>query len=614
MITCTLIFASEDSFNISLPPIATSGESATGTVDWGDGAFEKYDSGSTISHNYPNGGKYRVTIQTTDFSTTSSGFCAGNQYLVSVEMTGDIKKISSGTFSASSSLRTVKIPYGAVTENGAFSNCTSLETTMFGRFKIPAVTLLENQNPRAFIGCSSLKSISYYTDDISLQDTTISDYFIISESNGNDTTTAYIPVEYKATYASIVITDIPKSDYIIAYDMCETNFNHNGLRILSPKSGTITETLNGDYSLTLEHPLDDDGAWQSLLEFNIIKACGQLFRIYKKSTKLQSSGVATRTVYAQHIFYDLAHKLVKSCDITGMAGQQALDTIIANIFDDDIDGAYKMYEFSRYSDITNVVGASTTFQLTSPIACMIGEDNSFINRLGGELYRDNFYFSICNKKEGSQTNAFNIVHGINMLEIEEVVDYSEFCTYLHTEDNYGNMYAVAYVPNGRFPHNYALGKMFNYNENNIEALHQDMSSYFEERWTPKITYTVKFANLKNAELYKDFINLANYNVGDSGTIYSEELEINTNQTIIEKKIDILTGETTSITLGNFPRSLTRKERYSNTITRADNIIDKVVSPLKGINVNSEDELKQLASEGKLSKNATYYDISGDEVT
>lgn len=616
MMTNTFIFASEDGFSLSLPPIATNGEEAIGTIDWGDGTIEQYDSQSqwdnsqTISHSYANSGEYKVIIQTTDFTTTNGEFCTSNEYLVSAELTGDIKKISSRTFYGASNLRVVKIPYGSIVENGSFADCVSLTTVMFGRFKVPSTTLLENHGNQAFIGCSNLKSISFYTDDTSLQNTTVSDYFISgSDSDGN---TLYIPLEYKATYIPIVITDIPKSDYIIAYDMCETNFNHNGLRILSPTSGTITEKLNGDYSLTLEHPIDDDGAWQSLLEFNIIKALGQLFRIYKKSTKLQSSGLATRTVYAQHIFYDLAHKLIKSCDITGMAGQQALDTIIASIFDDDIDGAYRMYDFSRYSDITNIVSASTSYELTSPIACLIGEDNSFINRLGGELYRDNFYFSICNKKEGSQSNAFNIVHGINMLEVEEIVDYSEFCTYLHTEDNYQNMYAVAYVPSGRFPHNYAMGRKFNYNENNIEALHQDMTSYFEERWTPRITYTVKFANLKNAELYKDFINLANYNVGDTGVIYSEELGINTSQTIIEKTTDILTGETTSITLGNFPRSLTRRERYSNTITRADNIIDKVVSPLKGVNVNGESELQSLAKQGKLSTNAVYYDISGEE--
>lgn len=607
MMTNTFIFANQNGFNISLAPLSDN-ESTTGTIRWGDGSTSKYQYGYN-SHTYERGGEYIVTIITTDFQTTCAEFCANNQYLISAELDFNITKIVSGTFQGASNLVNVKIPYNAIIEDGSFSKCSKLSVVVFGRYKMSSTISLEKHGSRSFLGCTNLENILYYTNNTELQGTTVSNYFIM---NTNNSDTTYIQVEYKATYVPIAITDIPKSNYIIAYDMCETNFSHNGLRILSPTFGSITEKLNGDYSLTLEHPIDDDGAWRSLLEFNIIKANGQLFRIYKKNTSLKSSGLATRTIYAQHIFYDLAHKLIKSCEITGMAGQQALDTIISSIFDDDIDGAYRMYEFNRYSNISNIVNASTKFQLTSPVACMVGEDNSFINRLGGELYRDNFYFSICDRKEGSVDNAFNITHGINMLEVEENVDYSEFCTYLHTEDNYGNTYAVAYVPDGRFPHNYAQGKKFNYNENNIEALGQDMSSYFEERWTPKITYTVKFANLKNSEQYKDFLNLANYNVGDSGLIYSEELGINTTQTIIEKTINILTRETTSITLGNFPHSLTRKERYSNTITRADNIIDKVVSPLRGVNINGEEELKSLASQGKLSQNAVYYDISEEE--
>lgn len=599
-------FVNVNPFTVDLPPLFVK-TTISGVVDWGDGNSNRYTN-TSISHSYDKGGTYIVSIITSQIGNMNPTFGAKNKYLWCVELDNAVATIPSGTFANASKLTKVLIPGTTIVEDNAFTDCVSLTNVSFGRFKLAAITTPTEQGSKAFLGCTALAKITYYTDDTSLQGAVVSNHFVISQGD----TTTYTPAIYTATYIPTVITDIPTSDYIVVYDMCETNFDHNGLRILSPISGSITERLNGDYSLTLEHPVDDDGAWKSLIEFNIIKAQGQLFRIYKKSTKLQSSGIATRTVYAQHIFYDLAHKLIKSCEITNMSGQQALDTIIGSIFDDDIDGAYNMYNFNRYSDIANVVGAETKYELTSPVACLIGEDNSFINRLGGELYRDNFYFSICNAKEGSKANAFNIVHGINMLEIEEQVDYSEFCTYLHTEDNYGNLYAVAYVPNGRFPHNYALGKKFNYNENNIEALGQDMTSYFEERWTPRITYTVKFANLKNAEMYKDFINLANYNVGDSGTIYSEELEINTTQTIIEKTIDILTGETTSITLGNFPRSLTRRERYSNTITRADNLIDKVVSPLKGVNVNGEEELIALANAGKLSPNAVYYDISEAE--
>lgn len=36
-----------------------------------------------------------------------------------------------------------------------------------------------------------------------------------------------------------------------------TDFSTNGLGPVSPQSATVTETLNGEYELTLVHPLDE---------------------------------------------------------------------------------------------------------------------------------------------------------------------------------------------------------------------------------------------------------------------------------------------------------------------------------------------------------------------
>lgn len=399
-----------------------------------------------------------------------------------------------------------------------------------------------------------------------------------------------------------MITDIPASNYITVYDKIETNFTHNGLRLLKPTSCTVTEELNGIYELNLEHIVDDDGAWLSLKEFNFIKALGQLFRIYKKSTKLQSSGLATRTVNAQHVFYDLGHKMIKECDVTGLTGQEALDKIHSSCFDDNPANEYVEYDFTHYSNISNSIALDTTYSLASPVACIMGEDNCVVNRLNGELHRDNFYYSICDRKEGSVDNAFSIVHGVNMLEIEEVVDYSNFCTYLHTFDNYGNTADVSYTYNPDLPHNYVQGKMFNYNENSMDELMADMQDYFGEHWQPSITYTVNVAKLKHSEMYKSFTNLANFNVGDTGTVYSEELGISTEQKIIKKVTDALTGEVTSLTLGNFKRSIARRDRFENTLSRADNLFKRMLSPYTCTDITQADFDKLE----KFKTNHTYY--------
>ena len=51
-----------------------------------------------------------------------------------------------------------------------------------------------------------------------------------------------------------------------------TDFSSNGLGIVQPRSCTVTETLNGEWELTLEHPIDEEGRWTRLAEGNILRA------------------------------------------------------------------------------------------------------------------------------------------------------------------------------------------------------------------------------------------------------------------------------------------------------------------------------------------------------
>ena len=43
-----------------------------------------------------------------------------------------------------------------------------------------------------------------------------------------------------------------------------TDFSTNGAGTLTPSSCTVTETLNGEYEVTLEHPIDEAGKWTRL--------------------------------------------------------------------------------------------------------------------------------------------------------------------------------------------------------------------------------------------------------------------------------------------------------------------------------------------------------------
>ena len=388
---------------------------------------------------------------------------------------------------------------------------------------------------------------------------------------------------------------LPKIDYclpvrhlideICIYDMKETDFSHWGLRILTPTVCSITEELNGLYELELDHPIDSEGAWKSIIDLNIIKAQGQLFRIYRKIKSMDSSGNFSIKVNARHIFYDLNDRLLLDIRTPEYNGQGIIAFLINSAY--KVDKQPMGYDFSGTSDITDTY-YSEYYNNISIVSALIGAENSFVNSLGGELYRDNFEFSINKRRNHSEDSAFSIVYGRDMLAIEETVDYSDICTYLIASDNFGSVryqwWKYENSTSAYFPHAVIKYLQFNYDDANtsIERLIRDSRAYFEAHCFPEINYTVTFANLKDTELYKDFLNLQDCNVGDTGTVYHEELGISTVQKIIKKTVDVLTGETVSIELGKLRNSFTRTPTTLN-ISSGNSEADKLARQLADLN-------------------------------
>ena len=51
-----------------------------------------------------------------------------------------------------------------------------------------------------------------------------------------------------------------------------TDFSSNGSGVITPSSAVVTETLNGEYELQIEHPIDEAGKWERLIEGCILRA------------------------------------------------------------------------------------------------------------------------------------------------------------------------------------------------------------------------------------------------------------------------------------------------------------------------------------------------------
>lgn len=59
---------------------------------------------------------------------------------------------------------------------------------------------------------------------------------------------------------------------ICVYPSDCTDFASNGMAVLTPSSCTVTETLNGEWELTMVHPLDDRGKWRYLQNGHLLRA------------------------------------------------------------------------------------------------------------------------------------------------------------------------------------------------------------------------------------------------------------------------------------------------------------------------------------------------------
>ena len=120
----------------------------------------------------------------------------------------------------------------------------------------------------------------------------------------------------------------------------------------------------------------------------------------------------------------------------------------------------------------------------------------------------------------------------------------------------------------------------------MERLSRDSMAYWATVSNPKVTYRVQIASIKNDPRYAEFLDLQNYNYGDSGTIYCPELDISTMQKIIEIEKNEVTGDIISMTLGNIRESIIRPKYMGSTISSGNTAGDKQLQAM-------QDKLTQL---------------------
>ncbi|WP_342986169.1 phage tail spike protein, partial [Clostridium saudiense] len=307
--------------------------------------------------------------------------------------------------------------------------------------------------------------------------------------------------------------------------------------------------------ITLEHFIDDEGRWKYINFENVIAAeengKKKLYRIYNVVRELYSV-----TAYARPIFYDLIDKVLLDVRPTEKLGQEALNIIL---------------EGTPFTGHSNLNTLSTAYYIRKNIveALLGDEENSFINRWGGEFYCENFdvYF---NDKIGSD-NGVRVEFGYNLNEIEEDVNIEEVVTRI-IPVGYDGIMLEGNTPWVDSPliNKYTQPKMrvIEFSDIKVKESSDDEEGFdtIEEARAelikqcnllfengidkPSVNYKIDMINLANTTAYKDFKMLVEVNKGDTVTCYIKHLGIDVKARVIDFERDLITGEYTSIELGN----------------------------------------------------------------
>ena len=269
------------------------------------------------------------------------------------------------------------------------------------------------------------------------------------------------------------------------------------------------------------------------------------------------------TAYAEHVFYQMNDAWLKNgIEIVGIDGKTIIWTALvqANM------GGFSetestIYSYDYNSDLTTentgVHMATLCRSKWNPIQSgmtpnefLLGSDG-FIENFGGELFRDNFYFSINKEMENAVSDSFDIRVGLNLTGIKRTIDTTSLCTSYTAFDKFGSGISFFWTGSYTIPHHILRSQVYdfgeNYTESNIGLLAHEAEKYFNKYSEPLATYTVSIEDVKNNPDYREFANNPRYKVGDSGRIFDERLGISVNVRIIKTIKDGLTGKILEIT-------------------------------------------------------------------
>ncbi|PGS79164.1 endopeptidase, partial [Bacillus cereus] len=316
---------------------------------------------------------------------------------------------------------------------------------------------------------------------------------------------------------------------ITLYKPDETNFTHNGIGLLDAHiyDATVEEERNGLFLFTFRYPLFAPNGTK-IDGMSLIKVPTpdgeQLFRVV---TPKVSMGEVKAACY--HVFYDLTENLIEDIYIDTTSGNGGMNRISS--------GCQYKHPFQFYSDVPKI--ASARIVRKNPVEALLdsSQDNSFVNRWGGELKRDNFDVKLLQNR--GTNRGVVIQHKKDLLGYEGHVDWKSPVTRIMPKGFDGLLLPEKYVDSpllGKYPHpkirviefahiKAAIGERAKDEdalplEEAYRLLRKAAKDTFDTQKVdqPKATYKVEFQELSQTEEYKNYAILQRVYMGDIVTV------------------------------------------------------------------------------------------------
>lgn len=356
--------------------------------------------------------------------------------------------------------------------------------------------------------------------------------------------------------------------YPILYSATETDFDHNGIGILSAcVSCEVTEEANGAFELAVTYPMDGIH-YEHIADRSIIKANAdqfrdpQVFRVYAISKPM--NGIVT--VLAEHISYDLSGIPVKP--FSASSAPAALAGLKSNAVID--------CPFDFWTD--KPTSANFKVDVPSSIRSRLGGSaGSILDVYGGEYEFDNYTVKLHNNR--GLNRGVSIRYGKNLTDIKQDQNCSSVATgvypYWVSPENGELVELPEKIINAPGTYNFVKIRTVDLTQSfekkpTEEQLRKKAESYIKNNdiGIPKVSMTVSFAQLEQTEEYKHLKLLERVSLFDRVNVEFPALRVSATAKAVKLVYDVLADRVKSVTLGSV------RANIADTIVQQQQEIEK----------------------------------------